>query len=557
MRGRQRVGVRDQRLVAILVLFGWGLGAKVEAQQFAPTFVPSITAATVGPDMRVADLDQSGKDDLIVWFPAPSIFMPTALVAIYADPGTNQGAALAALPQVVFTTAQAPNLTSVINVFVGDMDADGRSDLLVQAKNVLQQTEFHLLQNLGGSNFAAPVIFATSAYYNPAAVLGDFDGDGARELFLWEGTQIVVYDAASSAPYVQGTSTTFAALALFVGDFDGDGDDDVVIDRALAGNGAVFFTGQPGGAYGPVTVQGYTLSPAAALTPLDGVTGDFNGDGRCDLIVRRPVPTSATSNVPWFYPGIAGPSFLGTPILLGNAFAGATLAHLLAEDIDDDGTLDLAAFSPPPVAGFIGPLGLKQAYFTATPAFNIAGTRFEELNPSNFAYLGTGLPSTAFGDFDGDGDRDLILAQPYANYTAGFLLMRNRATDGAGTGGAGGVPSLQSGTPSVLNAAFTLSLSGAAPFSPGVLLPSLAEAAGPAGVLVDLSPNALIPVNGGLLAFTTDVQGTFGLATSLLGQNALVGLTVYFQAVIIDPSGQQSFNGINLAVTAVRTAVFH
>lgn len=557
MRIRESIRGWGRRIGVVLVIFGLLNGAVTEAQQLAPTFVPSITAATIGPSMRAADVDQSGRDDLIVWFPTPSIFMPTALVAVYADPGMNPMAALAATPLVVFTAGQAPNLTTIIDVFVADMDGDGRPDLLVQGKNVLFQTEFHLLRNLGGATFATPTLLATSTYINPMADVGDFDADGAAELFIWEGTQFSVFDLGAATPYIQAALNAVAAYWHCVGDFNGDGADDIIFDRAFTGTSAVIFSGQPGGAYPPLATAPYTLAPAAFLGMPDGVTGDFDGDGRCDLIVRRPLPSSPSSYAPWFYPGIAGPTLLGPPILLGNAASGPTIGELHAVDFDGDGALDLLDFTPPPVAGFIGPIGLRQVYFTSIPAFNVAGTLFESLTPTNFAYLGTLIPCSAFGDFDGDGDRDLILAQQIANYGAGFLLMRNRATDGIGTLGAAGIPELASGTPSVLNGAFNLNVTGAAAFAPGVLLPSLAEAAGPAGLLVDLSPNALISVNGGLLTFITDAQGTFGLATSLLGRNALIGLTVHFQAVIIDPSGQQSFNGINLAVTAVRTAVFH
>lgn len=188
--------------------------------------------------------------------------------------------------------------------FSGDFNGDGRSDLatLYDYGADAMQVYTHLAKADGG--FAAPKV----AHTNPAWtwrvsqsqwVSGDFNGDGRDDLAALYG-----YGDGSNGMFTflgqaDGTFTTLPRSAytgpgnwdatrgkLVAGDFNGDGRDDVVMfyDHGNCDTGAYTFVSKADGSF--TNIFGSWRSGAGNWCQGNTtyVGGDFNGDGRDDVV---------------------------------------------------------------------------------------------------------------------------------------------------------------------------------------------------------------------------------------------------------------------------------
>jgi hypothetical protein len=185
-----------------------------------------------------------------------------------------------------FTTSQwgawNPNVTWV-DVNVGDFNGDGKTDIVGR---YLQGGSWWV----GISNGAA---FSTSlwASWNPNATwvdvqVGDFNGDGKSDIagrYLQAGAWYVGKSNGSSAFTTTLWATWSPAVTwvdVHVGDFNGDGKSDI-IGRALQ-------TGQwwDGISNGSGFTTSLWATWSTAVTWVDVQVGDFNGDGKDDIAGR-------------------------------------------------------------------------------------------------------------------------------------------------------------------------------------------------------------------------------------------------------------------------------
>ena len=158
------------------------------------------------------------------------------------------------------------------------------------------------------------------------AAAGDLDGDGRAELVVTtEGPDgLAVFANGSSGPPVVfplgGTSPRGVALA----DVDGDGLLDAVTANAGSGDLTVL-CGLPGAAFGPPT-----LVPVGAGAEVVAV-GDVTGDGLLDLVA------GSVSGAAFVAPGTGGGRFdAAVPVAVGNALVGdLALAHVDGDDALD------------------------------------------------------------------------------------------------------------------------------------------------------------------------------------------------------------------------------
>ena len=168
---------------------------------------------------------------------------------------------------------------------LNDFNGDGRSD-------VLWRNNDGVITNwLGQANggFAANHAIATGVPLDWAVVgTGDFNGDG-RDDILWRNTAGVVTDwlGQASGGFVGNHANAATGVPLDwaiagTGDFNGDGRDDILWrnDAGVVTN----WLGQANGGF----VGNH--ANAAIQVPLDWTiagTGDFNGDGRSDVLWRN------------------------------------------------------------------------------------------------------------------------------------------------------------------------------------------------------------------------------------------------------------------------------
>ena len=186
---------------------------------------------------------------------------------------------------------------------------------------------------------------------------------------------IVFRDATAEAALPAIPEALPGPVAVAVGDYDGDGRDDLLLGRHLFHN--------EGGRF--VEVSG-SVGLALSADPVAATFGDYDNDGHLDLYL-------AGTREGHLFQGLASGGFRDVTPAAGLASAGVRRA--LFVDVDHDGDLDL----------FLAGDGANQLYRN-----NLDGTfqpRASELGLAGAGSLGR---DAAFGDFDGDGRIDLFVA---------------------------------------------------------------------------------------------------------------------------------------------------
>ena len=253
--------------------------------------------------------------------------------------------------------------------------------------------------------FTGATNFAVGDGPNSVGV-GDFNGDGDPDLAVaneFAGSVSVLLGGAGGS---FSAATTIATggfpFAVAVGDFNGDGDPDLAVADAFDGIISVLL-GSTGG-----TFTGPTNFPAGSF-PASVAVGDFNGDGDPDLAV-----TDQVTGEILVLRGTAGGGFTA-PTTVGTATGPFSIA---VGEFNGDGDPDLAVAEVPLFGSNPGRvlvlLGSAGATFTA---------------PATVA-SGLDLVSVAVGEFNGDGDPDLAVA----DQSPGEIMVLLGSTGGTFTG---------------------------------------------------------------------------------------------------------------------------
>ena len=267
-------------------------------------------------------------------------------------------------------------------------------------------------------NTCTPVRFPPPVPYgagnNPRSVaIGDFDRDGIQDFVVsLTANQVSVFLGNGTG----GTGTgSFHALAtsvfnvgttpeqVVVGDFNGDGIQDLATANAGSGNVSILL-----GSTGTAGTFSAAVNYNVQNIPRSVAVGDFNGDGKQDLAVAN---TSSNS----------------VSILLGDGLGSFTATHLpigfspyyvAVGDFNRDGKQDLAVTNRSGANNQVSVLlGNGTGGFPAAQTFVVGG------NPL----------SVAVGDFNGDGNQDLAIANTGAADSVNVSVLINMTLTNAST----------------------------------------------------------------------------------------------------------------------------
>ncbi len=347
------------------------------------SFDPKVdfTAGTNPWGVAISDLDGDGKSDLAV------TNYGAATVSIFLNTGTSGTISFA--PNVDFTTGTNP----VGVVTIGDLDGDGKPDLVVANSFSNTVSAFRNTSTIGNISFAAKVDF--TAVSGPEGVaIGDLDGDGKPDLavtnyifnniistFLNTST-IGNISFAAKVDFTTGTQPYVIVMA----DLDGNGKPDIAAENFGSNTVSIFRN---------TSIVG-TISFAAkvdlttGMNPSGLAVGDLDGNGKPDLAV-----TNWTSNTVSTF---RNTSVSGTISFAAKVdFATGTQPHSVAiGDLDGNGKPDLVVTN----------------YGSATVStFNNTSVSGTISFAAKVDFItGTQPRGVAIGDLDGDNMPDFALA---------------------------------------------------------------------------------------------------------------------------------------------------
>jgi len=293
------------------------------------------------------------------------------------------------------TTGVAP-----VMVAVADFNGDGKPDLAVTNSG---SNSVSIFLGNGDGTFTLKSSFSSIEPSPSVIVVGDFNGDGIPDIVI---TCNILFPASLVHGYVvifkgngDGTFTEIGTPAsaanveyswIAVGDFNGDGKLDLVVADHTDGKALILL----GNGNGTFTLKS-TLT--TGMWPANVVTGDFNGDGKLDLAVAN------------YESGGEVQIFLGngngTFSLKSSPAVGAGLEAMAVGDFNRDGILDIAAIN----------------YATNTMSILLGnGDGTFTLNSS--IATGTQPEFAVVADFNGDGWPDVAVTNTGSNSVSIFLV---------------------------------------------------------------------------------------------------------------------------------------
>jgi hypothetical protein len=430
-------------------------------------------------------------------------------------------------------------------VVTGDFNGDGKLDLAIA--NFADNTVSVMLGK-GDGTFGAAQTYGTDN--GPVSIaVGDCNGDGKLDLvtangggdlsvLLGKGDGTFGPATTVSLPAAGGLSQTPFSVA--VGDLNKDGKLDLVVTGQTSYSQQYGFTGTYGyyGPYFRTVSQGYvnvlvgdgkggfTAGDPQAInstTPTSVQVGDFNGDGKLDVVTANEDLSSVgvllgngdgTLGSETDYGTGAGPASVAlgdvngdgkldlvtanasgnnVSVLLGNgngtyqtaknASVGSSVQSLALGDFNNDGQLDVAA-----------------ANYNNGTLYTILGKGNGAFSLPVTATVGSDPLSAAAGDFNGDGKPDLAVANAGSNNVSVLLNDGTWPSANAPTVSVNSV-SVTEPTSGTTNAVFTVSLSAA---STQTVTVHYATADGTAGV----ADNDYVATSGTLTFAPGQTTGT-------------------------------------------------
>lgn len=409
------------------VLLGTGAGA------FRPAAVPTYVIRDGqmgygGGSMRAADLDADGAPDLVV----TTGYGATLVTLLGHGDGTFATPVIYPLP--------SPDDDALT---IGDFDGNGSTDVVVATGGWQGRNYLTLLLNDGAGAFPLPQQFPVVAPYNKATqtnaigvTLGDLDRDGKPDLVVTEWdlpvepaanrqvpsppridtASLTVDNGGSIAVMLGNGDGTFKAesqyyvggrpVAAAIADLTGDGARDVVVANGFSGTVSVL-KGNGHGSLQPAVT--YAVGAGANAVAL----ADFNRDGKPDIAVTNGGDDSVSVLLNASAPGTLA---FTAPV----RYATGTLPSAIAvADLDGDGRLDLAITNN------------GDPYYPGTPStlslLHGNGDGTFAAAPIQQLWQAHGADAIALGDFAGRGILDLAVA----NFALGQVMIL-RGT-GAGT----------------------------------------------------------------------------------------------------------------------------
>lgn len=352
------------------------MGTMVDWTIKLPTAIFSYVSVK---SLLMADLNGDGKDDLIVGIPQIDFDIQGKVLVVFGRSGAGGTIDLTQTPADVEINGNSVSYLGK-SLDVGDFNGDGLKDLLIGCQ-FNGPPEAYVLwgaSNLSSSGMVLSTMSWAGSAQTEFVAAGDMNGDGKSDALITvnaNGNRRSINVVWGSAPFLTTPQIQFQSSLLtvnrffspFVGNADGDSRSDVVL---------------------------WDWNPVSGVGPLSVFLGAWISSG----------------TVIGFYPN--------DPNYVPPVFLGTYKEPLVRGDFDGDGRMDVVGTDPigstkSPLRGFLSSAhpGVWQKGDTFASNFQV--DLFEP------AYLDTHL---AMGDVNGDGRQDLVVARILNASPSQFLI---------------------------------------------------------------------------------------------------------------------------------------
>ncbi len=316
----------------------------------------------------------------------------------------------------IYSTVAGADELSVTDID-GDGNADvwvGKADSGVYSAGLKTDSLMHFLLGKGDGTFAgAAVLAAPGARGLPTFAVADFNGDGKPDLvslpvtsgFLSDPSQLRFSAGSATGSFGAAVATanlSFTPTMVGRGDFNGDGKVDIVV----AGGKLAVLLGRGDGTFGAEQV---VALPAGASGIGNIAVGDVNGDGRSDVVVIANGSGFSTLGAFVYYANADGT--LQPPVRVDG---GTQLGPLVVADLNGDGRADIALAENGANLFITGTLRVYQGRADGSFAPPLV------LNPATY------YTALAVGDIDKDGKADLIVGGATAAFQAQVSVLAGK-----------------------------------------------------------------------------------------------------------------------------------
>lgn len=389
----------------------------------------------------VGDFDGDGKTD-VMGFKVGTL--NTWVVGLSSGSDFNKSGSGNWANGLAINSNSSPSRVSQ-DIRTGDFNGDGKDDLIKPqdpANSNYEQGNWRIVFSgstsfSGGAAWSAPGTNDTSNIF-----VGDFNGDGKSDLITYLTNSVApncywqVYTSTGSGFTKLSSSwkgTCDTQLNNVVADFNGDGKDDIASYRADADQNWNVCLSNGSGFDCSYWISGTPKNasiPNVGLTP-SATAGDFNGDGKADIATQNSL------DVQDWTVGISGVILRGD---FNNQINGFWHGHKggfernVTGDFNRDGKMDLAGFA----GGNDWDISLS------------SGTDFSSLD---HYWKGANTPpkddlsNVRAGDFNGDGRTDIATANG-SNWNIAYSTgtnFNNRSTTGPVAGPNGTMANIVTG----------------------------------------------------------------------------------------------------------------
>ena len=375
----------QNEITQIAVLLGNGDGTFQAAQ------LTTAPADTDGP-ILVADLNGDKKDDII-------LVQPTEPAKLYVLISNGDG---------TFTVGNnyTPTDLSLVGGLLTDINGDGKLDVLA-FDNSSPADVIEMLGN-GDGTFQAPSTLGTLTTSAPNnMIFGDFNGDGKIDFAgQLESGQLQVTLATgaglfANAPVSLKTPDNhFGACTSTNGDLTGDSKPEIVSFNCNS-NTVTVYVNQGDGSF--ATGVYYDNNGNLDQQPNSGVIADMNGDGKNDIVALN----ANAADITVFLGHGDGTVEAGD---LNYDVGGTPFNTPLVADFNGDGIPDVVESDN--FFNLVYLQGFGDGSFRAAPDYQV---------PNSFSQVPASF-SVATGDFNGDGNQDVVIGTQANNTDAGVTV---------------------------------------------------------------------------------------------------------------------------------------